>query len=46
MVEREELKVNFIPSTGIVANPVDKRLYIGKLKEHVAIMGLRISLVR
>jgi hypothetical protein len=42
IVERGEIKVEFIPSTEMVADPMTKGLTLDKFREHVAKMGLKI----
>lgn len=41
IVERGEVKVDYIPSTEMVADPMTKGLSLDKFREHVAAMGLR-----
>lgn len=41
IVERGEIKVNYIPSEEMVADPMTKGLSLEKFREHIANMGLK-----
>ena len=41
IVEKGEIKVNYIPSEEMVADPMTKGLSLEKFREHVANMGLK-----
>jgi hypothetical protein len=43
IVEKGEIKVKFISSIEMVADPMTKGLSLEKFKEHVATMGLRYT---
>ena len=45
IVEREEIKVHFVPSADMMANPMTKGLTLNQFRVHVTGMGLRGNLV-
>ncbi len=41
IVEKGEIKVHFVPSADMMANPMTKRLTLNQFRVHVTGMGLR-----